>query len=375
MLTIPQCDPRAGYLAHKEEIDQAISRVLESGRYILGKELATFEQEFAAYIGVSHAIGVASGTDALHLALRACGIGPGDFVVTVSNTAVATVAAIELAGANPVLVDVDPDTFTMSAERFEVAIQSLPPDQPKAVIPVHLYGHPGSFGEILAVAGRYGVKVVEDCAQSHGALFQGKKTGSFGDVAAFSFYPTKNLSAIGDGGIIVTSDADIAERAGLLREYGWQERYVSYFPGTNSRLDELQAAVLRVKLKYLDEGNHRRQVIAKKYGRALSEFDLRLPATVPGATHVYHQFVIRANNRDELKQHLANNGIGALIHYPVPIHQQPAYAGRIRISAQLEQTELIAGEILSLPMFPELPDAHVEAVCDHIASLERLAFV
>src|SRR5688572_19253148 len=237
-------DPRRGYLAYRDEIDSAISRVLQGGMYILGSEVASFEREFAAYLGVAHAIGVASGTDALIVALKACGVGPGDSVITVSHTAVATVAAIELAGATPVLIDIDPDTFTLDASQLEGAIAAHP--STRAVIPVHLYGHPADMPSILDAASRHDLYVIEDCAQAHGASLAGRMAGTWGHMAAFSFYPTKNLGALGDGGAVATNDPSIAERAAALRQYGWRTRYISDFPGMNSRLDEIQSAVLRV---------------------------------------------------------------------------------------------------------------------------------
>jgi len=387
---IPQTDPRANYLAHKAEIDAAIEQVLLGGRYILGEPVTAFEREFAAYLGAGHAmpgtaghtIAAGSGTDALHLALRACGIGPGDRVFTVSHTAVATVAAIELAGATPVLVDIDPATFTMDPQRLEDAVrwqderpmssvvsrQSSVPRRRAAVIPVHLYGHPADMAAILEIARRFDLWVIEDCAQSHGATIGGQRTGTFGDIAAFSFYPTKNLGALGDGGAVATNDAELAERVRLLREYGWRERYVSAIPGLNSRLDTLQAAILRVKLRHLDAENARRRELAQRYTELLAGADVRLPAARPDITHVYHQYVIRAARRDALQVHLRGLGIGTLIHYPVPVHMQPAYAGRIAIGAGLPETEAAAGEILSLPIFPELGEAEVGRVAEAIAA-------
>ncbi len=363
---IPQTDPRANYLAHKAEIDAAIAQVLMAGRYILGEPVAAFEREFAAYLAVGHAIGVASGTDALHLALRACGIGPGSYVFTVSHTAVATVAAIELAGATPVLVDIDPATFTMDPQRLEDALQRVTAGgegaRRGAVIPVHLYGHPADMVAILEIARRYDLWVIEDCAQAHGAAIAGRKTGAFGDMAAFSFYPTKNLGALGDGGAVVTNDAELAERARLLREYGWRERYVSALPGLNSRLDTLQAAILRVKLRHLDAENERRRAAARLYTELLQESDLRLPIERPGMRHVYHQYVVRSSRRAAFQARLHERGIGTLIHYPVPVHRQPAYAGRLPCAGDLSQTEAAAAEILSLPMFAELSDDQVRAV-------------
>jgi len=366
MFTIPQCSPRANYLIHKEEIDRAIARVLESGSYILGDEVEVFEKEFAAEVGVSHAIGVANGTDALQLALRASGVGSGDLVITVSHTAVATVAAIELTGAAPIFADIDPVTYTLDPNTLGGIVKNAPAGRIKAIVPVHLYGHPANMGAILDFAKTQGLMVVEDCAQAHGATFQGRKTGSFGSLASFSFYPTKNLGAIGDGGMVVTNDPDLAQRVLLLREYGWQERYVSYFSGTNSRLDEIQASILRVKLKYLDQENCRRQSIATKYDKALSGTGLSLPQTSLGATHAFHQYVIRTDNRDGLREYLARQGVGTLIHYPVPVHLQPAYIQNP--PAMLAETEAIAAKILSLPMYPELTDAEIDIVCEHIGA-------
>ena len=366
MQTIPQTNPKANYLAHKEAIDDAIARVLESGWYILGSEVTAFERAFAAYLGVKEAVGVASGTDALYLALRACGVGPGDIVLTVSHTAVATAAAIGLCGATPFFVDIEPDGYTMDPDRLEDAVRGFRGGHPKAVVPVHLYGHPVDMGAIAEVARRYDLRVVEDCAQSHGATFRGKRTGTLGDIAAFSFYPTKNLGALGDGGMVATDDPDLAENVRLLREYGWKERYVSTVEGLNSRLDELQAAVLRVKLPHLDADNESRRRIAAIYDSILAETALALPKTSPDGTHVYHQYVIRTPRRDTLKTYLREKGIGTLIHYPVPVHLQPAYAGRSLGEEHLPNTENIAGQILSLPMFPELREEQALIVAEGI---------
>src|SRR5229473_1873448 len=279
---IPQTDPKAAYLAQRREIDVALARVLQGGRYILGAEVAAFERAFAAYIGVRHALGVANGTDALVLALRALGIGAPDYVVTVAHTAVATVAAIELAGAKPLLIDIDPATYTMDAAELSRVLDA-PPGRIGAVIPVHLYGQPADLDAILPLARRHRVPVIEDCAQCHGAALAGRRLGSVGDVAAFSFYPTKNLGALGDGGAVVTGDDALAERVRALREYGWRQRYVSDIAGTNSRLDELQAAILGVKLAALDADNARRAAIADAYDAGLAGLPLGLPARRPGA--------------------------------------------------------------------------------------------
>ncbi len=359
---IPVANPLAQYLAHRAEVDEAIGRVLAGGRYILGPEVEAFEAEFAAYVGVRFGIGVASGTDALVLALRAAGVGPGDEVVTVSHTAVATVAAIELAGARPVLVDIEPDYYTLDPARLERAIGP----RTRAVVPVHLYGQPADLGPILEVARRYGLRVVEDCAQAHGAVYRGRRVGAWGDLGAFSFYPTKNLGGFGDGGMVVTDDPELAGRVRLLREYGWAERYVSSVAGFNSRLDELQAAVLRVKLRHLEADNRRRAEIAARYDAGLAGTAVRPPKVRPGATHVYHLYVVRSGRREELRAFLARRGVGTAVHYPVPVHLQPAYRGRVRVAGSLAETERAAREVLSLPIYPELTDGEVATVIESI---------
>ena len=356
-------NPKAQYLAYKTEIDAAIERVLDRGRYILGEEVTSFEAEFAAYIGVSHAVGVGSGTEALHVALAACEIGPGDEVITVAHTAVATVAAIELVGATPVLIDIDPDSFTLDPEQLEAAITS----RTRAVIPVHIYGQPAEVDRVVEIARKHDLYVIEDCAQAHGATYRGQRVGSFGHIAIFSFYPTKNLGAIGDGGMVVTNDAGLAESARLLHEYGWAERYVSHTQGWNSRLDELQAAILRVKLRYLDQDNQKRARIADQYHEGLDGCDLKLPTVRENSAHVFHLYVVRSAKRDELQAFLKARDIGTLVHYPVPVHLQPAYQGRIN-GRPLPETERAAREILSLPMYPELNDADVQHVIKSIRS-------
>lgn len=365
---IPAANPLADYFARKQAIDLAIQRVLSGGQYILGPEVIAFQEEFAAFLGVRRVIGVGSGTDALHLALRACGVEAGDAVVTVSHTAVATVAAIELVGAIPILVDIDPQTYTLSPERLEEAIRQHPALRIKAVIPVHLYGHPADMSAIMPVAKAHGLKVIEDCAQSHGAAVEGRKTGTWGHLAAFSFYPTKNLGALGDGGAVATDDPDLAERVTLLREYGWRQRYISDVPGCNSRLDELQAAILRVKLPFLEQDNGRRQEIAQRYDTMLAAEQIGVPFRRTEATHVYHQYVIRTLRRDRLREYLGARSISTLIHYPVPIHQQPAYRGRIVVGKDLTETERASREILSLPMHPYLSHEQVRTVGNVIRS-------
>ena len=361
-------NPAANYLAHRDEIDQAVRRALDSGMYILGQEVAKFEEEFAHYLGAQHAIGVGSGTDALHIALRACGVGPGDTVLTVSHTAVATVATVELAGAQAVLTDIEPATATIDTNRLEDVIKAQSSHRIKAIIPVHLYGHPADMPAIMGIAEQYGLTVIEDCAQSHGAVLDDRKTGIWGHVAAFSFYPTKNLGALGDGGAVVTSDRKLADRIRGLREYGWRERYVSDFPGMNTRLDEIQAAILRVKLQYLDKENARRRELARLYDAALTGTPVMIPSSRTGASHAYHQYVVRSDRRDDLRSFLKANGVGTLIHYPVPVHLQPAYQGRVLPDgAGLPETETICRRILSLPMHPQLTDAEVKEVGNLIA--------
>ena len=364
---IPQTDPRAGYLAQRSAIDAAIARVLDSGVYILGREVEVFEAAFADFVGVAHAIGVASGTDAIEIALRACGIGSGDLVFSVSHTAVATIAAIERAGATPVLVDVEPGTYTMAPRELLRVLQSPPAGRPAAVLPVHIYGQPAELSALAEIARVSGLRLIEDCAQSHGALYRGRAVGSFGDIACFSFYPTKNLAALGDGGMVVTNDPVLAAALREIREYGWRERHVSARAGINSRLDPIQAAILGVKLTSLEADNARRQVVADCYDRALAGLRLALPARRPQATHVFHQYVIRLAERDALRRSLQAAGIGSGIHYPVPVHQQPAYNGRLACGPSgLGVTERAAPQILSLPIYSQISDEAIDRVITEI---------
>lgn len=360
--TIPQSSPRAGYLARQADLDAAVARTLASGWYILGGEVLAFEAEFAAYHGLPHAVGVANGTDGLRLVMRALGIGPGDRIFTVAHTAVATVAAIDMVGATPVYVDVCADTLTMDPDRLEEAILRGGPGTARAVVPVHLYGHPADLSAISDVCRRHGLRLLEDCSQSHGASWEGRLTGTWGDAAVWSCYPTKNLGAFGDAGVVATSDGETDRTLRLLREYGWRERYVSAIPGENSRLDEMQAAILRVKLAGLDADNARRRSVAARYDALLAGSDLILPRTRPEATPVFHQYVVRHPRRDELRAYLTAQGIGSLIHYPVPIHRQPAYAHFA--TGPLPQTEEAARTVLSLPLYPEIPDEHVERTAE-----------
>jgi len=363
---IPGANPRAQYLSHKAEIDAVISRVLDKGWYILGKEVKAFEEEFAGYIGASYGIGVGSGTEAIHLALKCLSIGQSDEVITVSHTAVATVAAIELTGAKAVFADIEPDYYTLNAKKLEAAITS----KTKAIVVVHIYGQPADLDQIMEVARKHNLPLIEDCAQAHGARYKGRRVGSYGNLACFSFYPTKNLGALGDGGMVVTNDAQLAQKAKLLREYGWTQRYVSDFAGWNTRLDEVQAAVLRVKLKYLDEDNAKRAKLAELYDEQLRDTDLILPKQRKNAEHVYHLYVIRSSKRNELLAFLKEKGIGVSVHYPVPVHLQPAYK---QSRNNLSETERVAKDILSLPIYPELTGAEIALVAGAIKEFEKKA--
>jgi dTDP-4-amino-4,6-dideoxygalactose transaminase len=360
-MNVLQSNPGAAYMAIKPEIDSAIVTALNSGWYILGEQVKNFENNFAAFNGANYAVGVANGTDAIEIALRALDIARGDKVVTVAHTAVATVAAIERAGAVPVFVDIHPGSFTMNPERLQQLLAADKDKQIKAVVPVHLYGHPADMDAILKIAAEYNLSVVEDCAQAHGAAINGKLVGTFGDIGAFSFYPTKNLGAMGDGGAVITNSESISNRLRALRQYGWEERYISSSAGINSRLDELQAAILNVKLKYLGAANRRRQEIAAQYDAGLADLNIITPIISSGCAHVYHQYVIRTECREELMYYLKQHGVATAIHYPVPVHRQPAYAARLQPQS-LPVTEGIADSILSLPMFPELNDVEVEYV-------------
>jgi len=366
---IYQSNPSANYHSHKSEIDQAIKRVLDSGWYILGSSVKSFESEFAKYSGVKFAVGVASGTDAIELSLRACGVCSGDYVVTVSHTAVATVSAIQRCGAQPLFVDIDKDSLTMDSESLEECLISHKNKSIKAIVPVHLYGQPADMKSIKAIACKYNLYVVEDCAQAHGAWINNDRVGSIGDMGCFSFYPTKNLGALGDGGIITTNNEILAEKLSSLREYGWKDRYISDVVGVNSRLDELQAAILRVKLKYLDLENDSRVRIAEKYRKRLENTGLLMPVKYYNEKHVYHQFVVRHQNRDHIMVGLEKKNIKTLIHYPIPVHLQPAYKESKSGVNHLPQTEHIVKTILSLPMYPELSDAHVDEICESIINV------
>lgn len=359
-------DLKANYEAYKDELRSAALRVLDSGWYIGGKEVEAFEQAFAQFVGTPHAVGCASGTDALILALRACGIGPGDVVITVAHTAVATVAAIELVGATPALVDVDPERFTLDPQCLRLACRALAAGHAgrlRAVLPVHLYGQPADLPAILAVAAEFGLVVIEDCAQAHGARINGRQVGTWGQAGTFSFYPTKNLGALGDGGAVTTADPAIATQLRLVREYGWKERYISHLAGMNSRLDPLQAALLAVKLQHLNTENRRRQAIAARYTAAFRGSALILPRTFAGSEPVYHQYVVQHPRREALRLFLKERNIGSLIHYPVPVHRQPAYQDRLPLPAgPLRVTEAACERILSLPIHGQLSDEQCDRV-------------
>lgn len=367
MITVPFVDLKAAYLRLQTDIDAAVASVLQSGWYILGEQVRSFEAEFAAFLGVRHAVGVASGTDAILLALKAFGIGPGDEVITVGHTAVATVAAIELSGATPRFVDIDSRTYTLDPVQLAGAITP----RTRAIVPVHLYGQPADMEPILTIAQEKSVIVIEDCAQAHGAYYRGRMVGSMGDAAAFSFYPTKNLAAIGDGGAVVTNDPQIADRISLLRQYGWRERYLSEETGYNSRLDELQAAILRVRLRHLLAETEIRRNIAMMYDSQLEGLGSDLPWRRQDSTHAFHLYVIRHSHRDALQKHLSTRGIGTGIHYPVPVHLQPAYQHLGYRPGDLPVTETIATTVLSLPMHPDLTSDEVTTVTSAIKDFDN----
>jgi dTDP-4-amino-4,6-dideoxygalactose transaminase len=371
---IPQANPGAGYRALKSKIDAAVATALSSGWYVLGAELKAFEAEFAAWLGVPAVIGCGNGTDAIALALRGLGIGSGSAVVTVSHTAVATVAAIELAGATPMLIDIDPIHYTMDPDALHRVLKEPPPGLPpiRAVVPVHLYGQPADLDRIVPLCRAFGIALIEDCAQAHGARLHGQRVGTFGDAATFSFYPTKNLGALGDGGAVAVSDPVLATRIAALRQYGWHKHFISDEVGMNSRLDEVQAAILRVKLAHLDSQNARRRQIAEAYTAVLADGPLRPPQQRSGASHVFHLYVTRSGDRHCFQSELQLAGVGSGIHYPVPVHLQPAYAGRVKVGpGGCKETELAAREVLSLPLYPELTDVEVDTVCAALRNLLR----
>jgi dTDP-4-amino-4,6-dideoxygalactose transaminase len=355
--SIPFLDLKAPYLELKEELDEAHQRVMNSGWYLLGNELAAFEEEFAAYCGCKYAMGVANGLQALELILRAYDIGPGDEVIVPSNTYIATWLAVTSVGATVIPVEPDIRTYNIDPSLIEAAITS----KTKAIMVVHLYGQTADMNPIQALAKKYSLKLIEDAAQAHGAKYAGVRAGALGDAAGFSFYPGKNLGAFGDGGAVTTNDSDLAERIKLLRNYGSKIKYHNEERGTNSRLDECQAAALRVKLKYLDEWNARRGVLADYYQQALASFaNLKLPMILDNCSTAWHLYVIQCANRDELQQRLLNQGVHTLIHYPIPPHKQPAYAEMNNIGLPI--SEQIHREVLSLPIGPQMSSNDLELV-------------
>jgi len=354
-----QCaNPAAQFYSYQDEIEASVLGVIRGGRYILGDEVCALEAEFSKYIGVSNCVGVANGTDALQLAMMALDLKVGDEVVTVSHTAVATVAAIESLGLTPVLVDVDPNFYTLNCSQLEEVVTP----KTRAVIAVHLYGQAADLEDLKLFCNTRNLFLIEDVSQAHGAKWNGERLGSFGDIACFSCYPTKNLGAIGDAGLIVTNDDSLASKARMFREYGWKDRYISSVPGRNSRLDEMQAAILRIKLKYLDKDNFRRYALAALYDEELKNLDLIIPARRKNSDHVFHLYVMRTKKQKELVEFLLGKQINIGIHYPLPIHMQPAYKGRLRTAASMKITEMLAQEVISLPMYPELELVQVKKV-------------
>ena len=368
-----QADLKAAYAADRHEIDAAVRRVLESGWYILGAEVKAFESEFAAWCGVPHAIGVGNGTDAIQLALRAVGCSVGTSVVTVSHTVSATVAAIEAIGATPILIDVEPGSLTMDPHELNFVLEHPPVGLPpiRAVVPVHLYGQPAHINDISAQCRSRGVALVDDCAHAHGAVIGDTKAGTWADASTFSFYPTKNLAGFGDGGMVTTGNAELAESLRAMRQYGWRFHYSSESQGVDSRLDELQAAMLRVRLRKLDGRLARRRAIAADYGDVLSSMDSDIvaPEERSGSLHAFHLYVVRSKDRDGLQTYLNDRGVRTNIHYPQPVHLQPCYMDRVRLGPQrCVESERACKEILTLPLHPEMTDGQVDRVCDALRS-------
>ncbi len=361
-MAVPFVDLKAQYAALKPEIDRAIQAVVDRCDFILGQAVSEFEGEFARFCEVRHAIGVANGTDALRLGLLAAGIGPGDEVITAANTFIATTEAISQTGAAFRLVDVDERTYNLNPALLEEAITP----RTKAILPVHLYGQPADMDLILDVARRHNLLVMEDACQAHGARYKGRRAGSMGHLAAFSFYPAKNLGAYGDAGAVVTDDEALARKLDLLRNHGQKSKYEHVMEGYCSRLDTLQAAVLRVKLRHLDEWNARRRQVAAWYNERLADLPVVRPHVLPDVEHVYHLYVIRTERRDALREFLAARGIGTGMHYPIPLPLTEAYSGMGFRKGQFPVTERLAGEILSLPMFAEMTEAHVDEVAGAI---------
>lgn len=368
MTTIPLVDLREQLQPLKEEIMTEIGAVLDKMHLFLGENVCQLEREFADYCGTRFAVGVGSGTDALYLSLRAVGVGPGDEVITVANTFIATVEAIVQAGARPVFVDIDAETYTMDPAQVEAAIT----EKTKAILPVHLYGHPTDMDRIIAIAHKHGLRVIEDACQAHGAEYKGAKAGTIGDAGAFSFYCSKNLGAYGEGGMVVTRDREIATQVQILRDHGQSSKHQHTVMGTNSRLDEIQSAILRVKLRHLDEWNTMRRALATEYHRQLFGIEeIVRPAERPHAEHVYHLYVIRTPDRDGLSARLRKHNIDTGIHYPVPLHLQQAWLAAGYSNGSLPVTESASQEILSLPMYPELTVDQVHYICQTVKDYFR----
>ena len=362
---VPYLDLKAQYQSLKPEIDAALARVLDSCQFVLGPEVAAFEQEFAAYCGASECIALNSGTSALHLALLAAGVGPGDEVITVPFTFVASVAAVLYAGAIPVLVDIDPRSFTLDP----AAIQKAITPRTKAILPVHLYGQPADMDPILEVARRHGLVVIEDAAQAHGAKYKGNPVGSMGDMACFSFYPGKNLGAYGEGGAVTTSNPEYAKTVRMLRDWGQDRKYHHVLRGFNYRMEGFQGAILRVKLRHLDKWTEARRAIVQQYNQLLADCGVETPKEMPWARHVYHVYTLRTEDRDGLQASLAQQGIQTGIHYPVPVHLQPAYADLGYGIGAFPQAEAAAKQVVSLPLYPELSS---QAVADVAAAVNKI---
>jgi dTDP-4-amino-4,6-dideoxygalactose transaminase len=364
---VPFLDAGATYRELKDQVAAAVARVLSSGWYLLGAELKAFEEEFAAYIGVKHCVGVANGLDALCLAMRAMGVGPGDEVIVPDNTYIATWLAVTYAGAEVVPVEPDARTYTLDPAGLDRAIT----ERTRAIIPVHLYGQPADMDPVVNIARKHNLWILEDAAQAHGARYKGRRVGGLGDAAAWSFYPSKNLGAFGNGGAVTTNSDDLSERLRMLRNYGSRAKYVNEVPGINSRLDEIQAAVLRVKLRHLDEWNERRSRLAAMYIEKLPESGVGLPCVPEWAEPVWHVFVIRCKERDALRQRLREAGIETLIHYPIPPHLQEAYRGLGLGEGSFPVSEAMHREVLSLPIGPHLAEAGVMMVAEAVCRLTR----
>ncbi|HTZ83951.1 MAG TPA: DegT/DnrJ/EryC1/StrS family aminotransferase [Candidatus Acidoferrales bacterium] len=362
---VPYLDLKAQYRSIKSEIDAAVAGVLESCQFILGSEVAKFEQEFAAYCGASECIALNSGTSALHLALLATGVGPGDEVITVPFTFVASVAAVLYTGARPVLIDIDPHSFTMDPAKIESAITP----RTKVILPVHLYGQTADMGLILEIARRHNLIVIEDAAQAHGAKYKGRAAGSIGDIGCFSFYPAKNLGAYGEGGAVTTSNPQYAKTVRMLRDWGQEGKYRHVLRGFNYRMEGFQGAILRVKLRHLEEWTERRRAIAQIYNQLLSDMNVETPREMPWARHVYHVYSVRSEKRDALQAALLAEGIQTAIHYALPAHLQPAYADLGYSKGDLPESEKASEEVLALPVYPELTDTQVRLVAEAIENV------